>query len=140
MKKLVVLALCVLFASVSIAIATPLKTKETNVLNTSGTFVGYIGIPGQQDPIIMGNISGTYQLRNSGGAFNGIWDINYKNYSGAGTVQGRFGKHILIGRLSVQDKTLPIIGFIGFNATSQKFLGRAMSFVGPALYFWGTYT
>lgn len=135
-----IVALCVLFASMSIATAAPLRTKEMNVLNSDGTFSGYIGIPRQQDPIVMGTISGTYQLRNRGGVFNGDWAIDYQNRSGAGTVHGWFGRHILLGRISGENRTLPIIGFIGFNTTSHEFIGRAMSFVGPALYFWGTYT
>jgi hypothetical protein len=36
------------------------------------------------------------------------------------------------------EKTLPIVGFI--KVQNGQFIGRFMAPVGPALYFWGTYT
>lgn len=116
-------------------------TKDAKLVEPDGSFSGYIGIPKQQDPIIMGNISGVYKLRNRGGGFNASWDIEYKNFSGAGTARGFFGRNILLGKLSADgyNKTIPIIGFIKFDVNNQTFIGRAMSYVGPALYFWGTY-
>jgi len=140
-KLLVIFAIFVLLVSMLMVTAVQLRIQDTNVLDPDGSFSGYIGIPKQPDPIIMGNISGVYKLRNRGGGFNASWDIDFKNYSGTGTVRGFFGKHILLGKLSVEgyNKTLPIIGFIGFDTENQTFKGRAMSYIGPALYFWGTY-
>jgi hypothetical protein len=142
MKKLLVIsAIFVLLASMYMVTAVPLRNKELTALEPDGSFSGFIGFPRHQDPIILGNISGVYKLRNRGGAFNASWDINFKNHSGTGIVRGIFGKHILFGRLSAEgyNKTLPIIGFIRFNSENLTFIGRAMSYIGPALYFWGTY-
>ena len=142
MKRiLAVLAMVFLFISMSVATAAPLKNKEINVLDADGSFSGYIGVPRQQDPIIMGTISGEYQLRNRGGGFTGDWTIDYQNKSGAGTVRGFFGRRMLLGRLTIEgvNRTLPLIGFIKFNTENLTFIGRAMSFIGPALYFWGSY-
>jgi len=142
MKKLfAVITIFVLFASMSMVAALQAGTINKRVLDPDGSFTGYIGFPRPQDPIILGNISGLYKLRNRGGGFNASWDIDFQNHSGTGTVRGIFGRHILLGRLSADgfNKTLPIIGFIRFNTENQTFIGRAMSFIGPALYFWGIY-
>ena len=130
----------VLFLSMSLVTAVQPIMKDARLIEPDGSFSGYIGIP-KQDPVIMGNISGVYKLRNRGGGFNASWDIDYKNFSGTGSVRGIFGKNILLGKLSAEgyNKTIPIIGFIKFNADNQTFIGRAMSYVGPVLYFWGTY-
>ena len=142
MKKLLaVITIFVLFFSMSMTTAIQTR-KYTNFVDPDGSFSGYIGyLRLQQDPVILGNISGVYKIRNRGGGFNASWDIDYQNKSGSGTVKGIFGRYILLGRLSVEgfNKTLPIIGFIGFNTENQTFLGRAMSIIGPALHFWGTY-
>ena len=59
MKKLLsIIAIFVLLASMSMVTAVPLRNKATTVLEPDGDFSGYIGIPKQEDPIIMGNISG----------------------------------------------------------------------------------
>ncbi len=139
-KLLAISAILIFLMSISIITAKPIL-KDAKVIDPDGSFSGYIGIPKQQDPIIMGNISGVYKLRNRVGGFNASWDIDFKNYSGTGTIRGIFGRHILLGKLSAEgfNRTLPIIGFIGFNTENQTFKGRAMSIIGPALYFWGTY-
>jgi hypothetical protein len=141
MKKLLIIcAIFIMLASTSIVTAVQ-PIKDARVIDPDGSFSGYIGVPKQPDPIIVGNISGIYKIGNRGGGFNAIWDIDYQNRSGSGTVRGFFGKHILLGKLSVEgyNKTLRIIGFIGFDKVNHTFIGRAMSFIGPALYFWGTY-
>jgi len=142
MKKIMsICAIFILLLSMSMVSAVQPIIKDAKLVEPDGIFSGYIGIPKQQDPIIMGNISGVYKLGNRGGAFNASWDIEYKNFSGTGTLLGFFGKNILLGKLSAEgyNKTLPIIGFIGFDKSNQTFIGRAMSVIGPALYFWGTY-
>jgi len=142
MKKLfVITTIFVLICSMSVVTSFQFKNEEPTFLDPEGSFSGFIGIPKQQDPIIIGNISGVYKLRNRGGAFNASWDINTENYSGFGTVRGIFGRHIFLGRLSIEgfNRTLPIIGFIKFDTENFKFIGRGMSYIGPALYFWGTY-
>ena len=72
--------------------------KDARLLEPTGSFSGYIGDLG---PVIYGNISGIYKLRNRAGGFNASWDLEYQNFSGSGTVRGLFGKHILLGKLSV---------------------------------------
>ncbi|MDH7507155.1 MAG: hypothetical protein QHH15_05150 [Candidatus Thermoplasmatota archaeon] len=142
MKKLLIISMMLVFLTcITMVTAVPLKNKELTVLVPDGSFSGFIGYPRHQDPIILGNISGFYKLRNRGGAFNASWNIETENHSGSGTVRGIFGRHILLGRLSAEgyNQTLPIIGFIGFNTENLTFIGRAMSYIGPALYFWGTY-
>jgi hypothetical protein len=140
-KLLSISTIFVLFLSMSLVTAVQPRTKDARVLDPDGSFSGYIGDLTQQGPIIYGNISGVYKLRNRGGGFNASWDIEYENYSGTGTIRGFFGRHILLGRLSAEgfNKTLPVIGFIGFDTENLTFGGRAMSYIGPALYFWGTY-
>ena len=139
-KLLAISVILIVLMSIPIVTAQPIM-KDARVIDPDGSFSGYIGIPKQQDPIIMGNISGVYKLRNRVGVFNASWDIDYKNHSGSGIVRGIFGKHIMLGKLFVEgfNKTLRVIGFIGFDKVNQTFKGRAMSIIGPALYFWGTY-
>lgn len=142
MKKLLIIsAVFVFIISMTIVSAVPLRNKESTFLDPDGSFSGFIGIPKQQDPLIFGNISGEYKLRNRGGLFNASWNIDTENHSGLGTVRGIFARHILLGRLSAEgyNRTFPIIGFIRFNTQNHTFIGRAMSFIGPALYFWGSY-
>jgi len=142
MKKIAIISLCLLLAGVSIAAAAPgmrQQTTQTTTLNPTGTFDGNIGYKRQgQNATIIGTISGTYELRNRGGRFTGEWVT--ENYTG--TMKARFGKHILIGKISTMvngtEKSLPIVGFIG--AKDSQFIGRFMAPIGPALYFWGTYT
>jgi hypothetical protein len=139
-KLLAISAIFIMLVSMSMVTAVQ-PIKDARVLEPDGSFSGYITDILQQDPIILGNISGVYKMRNRGGGFNASWDLEYQNFSGSGTVRGFFGRHILLGKLSIvgYDKTLPIIGFIFFDKLNQTFIGRAMSFIGPALYFWGTY-
>jgi hypothetical protein len=138
MKKIMIVGICLLFIGVSFAAAVPGIKQQTVRLGTSGAFDGNIGYKRQgQNATIVGTITGTYEMKNRGGRFTGDWAT--ANYSG--TLKGRFGKHLLIGKVSAMingtEKSLPIIGFIG--AKDSQFLGRFMAPVGPALYFWGTY-
>jgi hypothetical protein len=58
-----------------------------------------------------------------------------------GTMQGAFGRNILLGRItfSESERQAPIIGFVGFRPDEGEFFGRFMSVIGPALYFKGIY-
>ena len=139
MKKIAIISLCLLLLGVSIAAATPaIKQQQTTTLDITGTFSGNLTYqrPGPNVTIV-GTISGNYTLRNRGGQFNGEWNT----VNNTGTFRGRFGRHILLGRISMMvngtQSVLPIIGFIG--AKNGVFGGRAMSLDGPALYFKGTY-
>ena len=140
-KILVISTIFVLLISMSMVSALPLKNKDSLIINPDGSFSGFLGFPRTQDPIILGNISGEYKMRNRGGAFNASWNIDYENHSGTGTIRCFFGRRLLFARLTIEgfNQTLPVIGFIGFDTENLTFFGRAMSYIGPALYFWGNY-
>ena len=144
MKKILILAICVLFASVSIATAIPLpsvaKTQTSTILAQSGTFDGTIGYRAQGNWTAVGTLTGTYEQRVRGYKFDGTWTLQGQNQTLTGTMKGVFGRHILLGRVTVEgrDRALPVIGFIAF--TEDHFNGRFMAPIGPALYFKGTYT
>jgi hypothetical protein len=140
-KKIVMISLCLLLG-VSMAAAAPCLTQritQTTTLNLTGEFDGNIGpkLP-NQGATIVGTISGTYEIRDKGGIFSGDWATKNKT----GTFKGVFGKNILIGKITTlangSEKSLPIVGFYG--GKNGQFIGRFMAPVGPALYFWGTYT
>jgi len=142
MKKIAILSLCLLLLGVSIVAAAPGLTQQITQkmpLAPTGTFEGNIGYKRQgQNATIVGTISGTYEMRNRSGRFTGDWATENRT----GTFRGGFGRHILLGRISAMvngtERTLPIVGFI--RAQDNKFIGRFMAPVGPALYFWGNYT
>lgn len=142
MKKITILCICLLFAGTTIAAATPRLEHKTTLfaLAPSGTFEGYIGIPEHQghNETIVATMQGTWELRNRGGRFNGEWATENKT----GTLRGGFGRNLMVGRISTTinetERSLPIIGFIRIQ--NNSFIGRGMSYIGPALYFWGDYT
>jgi hypothetical protein len=136
MKKIAIVSLCLLLLGVSIAAAAPGMRQQTTTLDTTGTFDGVVSP--RRNGTIVGTMSGEYTLRNRGGRFTGEWATENRT----GTFRGGFGKHIILGRISIlvngTEKTLPIVGFI--KAQDGQFMGRFMAPVGPALYFWGTNT
>ncbi|DAC72908.1 MAG TPA: hypothetical protein DSN98_02800 [Thermoplasmata archaeon] len=141
MKKIMTISLCLLFIGVSIAAAAPgltQQTTQTMPLVPTGTFSGVVSPRRGPNATVVGTISGNYTLRNRGGRFTGDWATENRT----GTIRGGFGKHILIGRISIlvngTEKSLPIVGFI--KAQDGQFVGRFMAPVGPALYFWGDFT
>lgn len=146
MKKLLaILAVLVLFATMSVtALPTTIEERQTTPTPAqTGSFNGEIGYPASGEWTKVGEISGTYEQKNKFYKFEGNWEITEGDYAGTtGIMKGFFGKNILLGRITINNEKqqkLPIIGFIGFNESSQQFVGRFMSVVGPALYFKGTY-
>jgi len=141
MKKVIIILIGVLLLSMSFAAALPyaLVKNEAKTTARNGAFEGSIG-PRPHGNQTVGSFSGTYHLRNRGGRFIGNWTISLQNFSASGTMRGFFARHIILGRISVSqdNRTLPVIGFL--RANNDTFAGRAMAPVGPALYFWGTYT
>ena len=142
MKKLLSIFVIFLFiATISASATSKIIIEEKSI--TAGTFTGEIGYSRAREWNKVGEISGTYSQRNRFQSFNGDWEITTGDYSGTtGTMQGGFGRNILIGRIILGDsgRQAPIIGFIRFNQDTGEFGGRFMSIVGPALYFKGTFT
>jgi hypothetical protein len=144
MKKILIIVIFVLFASISITTAIPLssiaKTQTPTILAQTGTFDGTIGYRAQGNWTAVGILTGTYEQRARGYKFDGSWTVQGQNKTLTGTMKGVFGKHVLFGRITVEgrDRVLPIVGFITFK--EGNFGGRFMAPVGPALYFKGTYT
>ncbi|MDH7517277.1 MAG: hypothetical protein QHH19_02925 [Candidatus Thermoplasmatota archaeon] len=142
MRKLSIIAVCFLLATVSIATASTISIEKTQAsfLAQNGTFDGTIGYHVNGNWTAIGTINGTYQQRLRGYRFDGTWTLQGQNQTFVGTMRGVFRRHILLGRVTAEgyERTLPIIGFIGFK--EGNFVGRFMAPVGPALYFKGTYT
>jgi hypothetical protein len=142
MKKIAFVCVCLLFVSVSMTAAAPTLKQHTQrfTVDPTGTFEGYLGVPEHQghNETVVGIMNGTYWLRNRGGRFTATWETENRT----GALRGGFGRHLLIGRISTMvngtQRSLPIIGFL--KAQDNEFIGRFMSYIGPALYFWGTYT
>jgi hypothetical protein len=138
MKKITTLGVCLLFLSVSVAVAIPVTEHRTAVLLTSGTFDGSIGYRRANNTTILGTLSGTYEQRNRGGRFSGDWVLQNRT----GTIRGGFARIFLIGKVTVlvngTQRSIPIVGFI--KANNGQFRGRFMAPIGPPLYFWGEYT
>jgi len=142
MKKLLaIFTILIFFGTISAsAINTTeqvLKTLEKD--DVTGTFEGEIGFPQQGEWNAVGELSGTYQQRARVSVIDGEWSIPERDATG--TVKAIFGRHILIGRITIDgaERKAPILGFIFFREETQEFGGRFMSIIGPALYFKGTY-
>lgn len=142
MKKIAIVSLCLLFLGASIAAAAPgmrPQILQPIEIAATGSFFANVSVqrPGPNATII-GTIAGNYTAQNNRGRFNGTWTtVNH-----TGTLQGRFGRHHVMGRISMMvngtQRSLPFIGFLVMR--DGVFGGRAMSYIGPALYFKGTYT
>jgi hypothetical protein len=144
MKKIAIVTLCMLFICMfiipsamgkeSIQITAPWIT----IIDTIGNFTGDIGYQHGGNATIVGTLSGTYTMVRRGGRFTGEWNIG--NYTGS--MRGAFRRPFLVGKVTTlvndTEKTFPIVGFVGYK--DSQFRGRFMAPVGPALYFWGTYT
>lgn len=141
MRKLSIITICFLFASVSFAtVLSAERTQTPKILAQNGTFDGTIGYRAQGNWTAVGTLTGTYEQRVRGYRFDGTWTIQGQEQTWSGTMRGVFGRRILLGRVTIEgyDRALPIIGFIVFK--EGNFGGRFMAPVGPALYFKGTYT
>lgn len=152
MKKiLAILAICVLFASMSVATAAPiptvdvLKNKMLNIEEIysttgedwTGEFVGALGnlkkVNGEWNFTAHGYMAGVYKGNNRGRLFGNLYDLNQTK---VGTIAGYFGKGLLVGRVTANSgQKAPIVGFLFHNAT--MFVGRIMSLMGPAPHMLG---
>ncbi|MCU0851292.1 MAG: hypothetical protein MUC80_08515 [Candidatus Thermoplasmatota archaeon] len=142
MKKILALGLSLFFFGMTLAVVTPGFSQnilQPIPLDPTGTFQANIGYKRQgENATVVGTMNGTYEMRARGGRFIGDWYTENKT----GTLRGGFGRHFLIGRITIlvneTERTLPVVGFL--RAQDGEFIGRFMAPVGPALYFWGTYT
>jgi hypothetical protein len=117
--------------------STPQSDESAPITQTpdpivTGTFVGELSAKPPKNWEKVGDISGSLTKNK----FQGNWNTD----KSSGTIQFSFGRHILIGKIITAGKTIPIVGFYKFDEAAKTFTGRFMSFVGPALYFKGTYT
>jgi hypothetical protein len=143
MKKIFVMMIGILVSSISVTAAIPSfavqNLNHNTVLLTTGSFEGNLG-PRPHGNKTMGTFSGTYELRARGGRFTGDWNLSFQNKSASGTMKGVFARHFIFGRITVAEtnKRAPIVGFL--RANNETVVGRVMAPVGPALYYWGSYT
>lgn len=142
MKKLLVIFTILIFFGTISASAISFSEQVLKPLpkdDVTGTFEGEIGFPREGEWNAVGELSGTYTQRTRVSVIDGEWNLPERDATG--TVKAIFGRHILIGRITIdgEDRKAPIIGFIFFREETQEFGGRFMSIVGPALYFKGTY-
>lgn len=110
----------------------------SNEIEWDGEFGGVIPL---EENEYAGIFYGYFKNRNRGGFFAGLWSNSDKTKQGE--IRGIFGNHIIIGKISNDEGSLPFIGFIKFNNNDDNeydFLGRAMSIIGPAPYFVGTFS
>ncbi|MBU1940930.1 MAG: hypothetical protein KKC68_04080 [Candidatus Thermoplasmatota archaeon] len=144
-KTIAVLALCALFATMSIATAVPQhqeryrqETVTTPQVEWTGEFDGQFGIGRGDNHTVLGYIDGFYKIRTQNrmrGYFAGNWTTI--NGTKSGQFRGIFSERGIIGRISGDgyNRTLRFMGFFRYNET--KFVGRIMSWVGPAVYIYG---
>ena len=143
MKKLKTMTLVILLIGMFLATTIPSfavqNLNHNAVLLTTGSFEGNLG-PRPHGNKTVGTFSGTYEVRARGGRFTGDWDLSFQNKSASGTMKGVFARHFIFGRITVAEtnKRAPIVGFL--RANNETIVGRVMAPVGPALYFWGSYT
>jgi hypothetical protein len=137
MKKILIVAICVLFASVSIATALPislntdLKIQTLNTSGPDGTFTGTLSWTSNGKKI--GEISGNFPTKNK---FQGNWNTS----TNFGTVQFFFGRYNLIVKCKNNWHWIPslflITGFYTFNETTKTFAGKLQP--QPASFFFLT--
>lgn len=149
LKKKIVAILTVFLFLVILPVSSGLVLEETETVekkilernnndNIDGNFTAFI-VNKKDDEEGFEAIAGlacVYKNRGNGGLFGGkIFNAEREQI---GSIRGIFGRHIFIAKIIKDDHNVPVIGFISFRE-EQKFVGRGMSFIGPALYFAGKY-
>lgn len=108
--------------------------------NYDGTFVGAFGRiykeNGEWANETWGYLAGVYKGGNRKRLYGNIYNLDEEQI---GSIGAFFGRSITIGRIKNMDREkAPIIGFLFYN--KDYFVGRIMSFFGPAPHLWGIYT
>ena len=145
-KTLISLALCTLFITVSVAGATPqadvMQTRQVNTepknVEWTGEILGSYGVGRGENHTVLGTLEGFYKTRIRN-RMRGFFLINWTSEDGtkSGQIRGVFTNRALFGKISGDgyNQSARIMGFLRYN--DSKFIGRIMSWVGPALYIYG---
>jgi hypothetical protein len=145
-KTLLVLALCTLFVSMSVAGAVPQAEnmqqrrikEQPKDIEWTGEILGSYGIGRGENHTVLGTLEGNYKTRIAQ-RMKGFFLVNWTSEDGtkSGQIRGIYGRRGLIGKISGDgyNQSARIIGFLRYNDT--KFIGRIMSWVGPAVYIYG---
>ncbi|MCX6667849.1 MAG: hypothetical protein NTV74_06420 [Euryarchaeota archaeon] len=155
-KKLLIIGICALFVLMPTLVATPgqnsakkikpqieVPSLPTPVLDDyDGTFVGAIGRVykaenGSWVKEARGYLAGVYK---SVGKYKRVLGYLYNlNQTQVGYIGFISANKFLVGKIkNMQNQSAPIVGFIFYN--EEYFIGRIMSFFGPAPHIWGAYT
>lgn len=149
MKKiLIVLTICLLFASMSVVTAfSKIEGLSDDILNTeityqptdedwTGEFIGALGvlkrINGEWNFTTGGYIAGVYKGLNRGKFAGNLYNLNETK---VGTIAGYYGRGLILARMTINEQKAPVVGFIRYNET--MFIGRAMTVIGPAPHMVG---
>ena len=157
MKKIwTVIGICSLLLAMSTLTAFPNLTTKTikptwlpeefptlpipSAENYDGTFVGAFGVIYKENDEwaneTWGYLAGVYKGGNRKRLYGNIYNLDKEQI---GYIGAFFGRSITIGRIkNMEEKEAPIIGFLFYN--EEYFVGRIMSFFGPAPHLWGIYT
>ncbi len=118
------------------------KTTQLRSIDNDGTFVGGFGLINKENDELQfkysGYIGGIYKDTNKYKIIAGkIYDLNKEQ---TGTIIIYNFKSFIVGKLKNMDgKSVSIVGLLIINK-DMKFVGRIMSFFGPAPHIWGTFT
>ena len=145
-KTLLVLALCTLFVSMSVAGAVPqaenMQLQRTRVqpqdIEWTGEISGNYGVGRGENHTVLGTLEGNYKAR-GGNRIRGFFLVNWTSENGikSGQIRGIFTQQALFGKISGDgyNRTARVMGFLRYN--DSKFIGRIMSWIGPAVYIYG---
>ena len=139
-KNIILVGICSLLILMPVLSSTPLKTPMQSTPNYDGTFVGALGRVWKEgeewQTEASAYIAGVYRDRYYKIMYGNIYDLDEEQ---VGTIKMISTKSFLVGRIANMDgQTIPIVGFI-IDFQEDKFIGRLMSFFGPAPHMWGQY-
>lgn len=102
----------------------------------TGEFVGAFGnlkkVDGEWNFTKWGYLAGGYKGGKREKFAGNLYDLNETKF---GTIYGYYGHNLLLGKIKIGGKKAPIIGFLLHN--ENMFIGRIMSFLGPAPHIIG---
>jgi len=124
------------------SIPSPEKTlTPPSVPDYDGTFLGGLGeiYKDENDEWqfdTQAYIAGVYKSGRRLRVFSNIYNLDEEKI---GSMFFISGNRIILGRIwGLEGEKLPIVGLLFYN--EQYFIGRIMSFFGPAPHIWGEYT